>query len=106
MIPSNLRPPARADVRPLVLLLILVAFVASIAWTAQLPAEADTSQSTAAATAAPISAAQITPTPTRFPEELTNQDQTNGIVLGSTILVLIIVIGTLTVIRHGEQRPK
>ena len=98
MNPSSFRP----DSRPLILLLIMIAFLASIAWTAQQPVEAAALQTQPAVTE-PSSTLQITATPARIPEQFTNQDQTNGIILGSTILVLIIVIGTLTVIRHGDR---
>lgn len=51
----------------------------------------------------------LTPSPTedtRFPEFATDRNITNGIVLGSTILVLIVIIGTITVVRTVEKINK
>lgn len=95
----------RPDARPLILLLIMVVFLSGIASTAQQPVDASPNQTQPVVTAA-AGTVFPTPTPTRFPEYLTNQDQTNGIILGSTILVLIVVIGTLTIIRHGDRPSK
>jgi hypothetical protein len=95
--------PQRPDARPLILLLIVVVFLSAIASTAQQPADASPNQTQPVLTTV-TGTALPTPTPTRFPEHLTDQNQTNGIILGSTVLVLIVIIGTLTVIRHGERR--
>lgn len=54
-------------------------------------------------TAAALTPILATPAATPFPEYLTNKDQTNGVVLASTVLVLIILIGTLTVMRTSER---
>ncbi len=44
------------------------------------------------------------PTPTPFPPELVaNREQTNGIILGTVVLVLIIVVGTLASIRSRSK---
>jgi hypothetical protein len=83
------------------LVLVVMVFLTTAAWTSAQPVldgPAASAQTTQASPTAALSA-----TPTRFPEYATNQDQTNGIVLGSTILVSIIIIGTLTVIRISER---
>jgi|WetSurMetagenome_2_1015567.scaffolds.fasta_scaffold146398_2 hypothetical protein len=46
----------------------------------------------------------VSPTPSLDPNEiLKNRDQTNGVVAGGVILVLIIVGGTLSVIRQKKE---
>ena len=54
----------------------------------------------------------ILPTPTPFPsdypklpaEYFENEDQTDGVILGGTVLVLIILIGTMVFIQKEHQK--
>jgi hypothetical protein len=50
----------------------------------------------------------LTPLPENYPklprEFFENENQTNGIILGGTILVLIIVIGTLISIKNEHRK--
>jgi hypothetical protein len=56
---------------------------------------------------AQVATPQPTPTPTLIPiEYLESTDQTNGIILGSVLLVLIIVGGTLGILRKKNGRTR
>ncbi len=95
--PNQAGPRKWTDKPRLVLALGLVIFLAMVAanespryWPSALAM---------VATSAPLSA-QVTATNTPFPAELTDPNQTNGLIIGGIILVLIIVGGTLGVIRR------
>lgn len=80
----------------LIVLLLLIVF----AW----PAPAAGAALAQAATPTPVPLAS--PTPTSIPKEfLETPEQTNGIVFGSVVLVLVIVGGTLAILRRKNVRP-
>ncbi|WP_299024035.1 hypothetical protein [uncultured Thermanaerothrix sp.] len=94
-------------------LLILAFLIGAQAWKAPTPPAAASPQAltpTLVDTPTPVvmqneSEPLVTPLP---PEFLENTTQTNGIILGSAILVLIVIGGTLSVIlrrRHDDDPP-
>ena len=85
--------------RPVLWLVLLAAMIGLLTWTRPGAEAHSTLQAT------PTPTAEVSPTPPRFPEEYTDPNQTNGIVLGASVLVLIVLIGTLTVIRYGRAVP-
>ena len=88
-------PNIKNDLR-WILLLVIVFIIIILAW----PNPA--SGATFHPAAAPTSVA--TTTPTSIPVEyLSTTDQTNGIICGSTVLVLIIVGGTVGVLRRKNN---
>jgi hypothetical protein len=108
MNPKPLISPAK---RHALLAVIVLVFLATIAWNARFPVagtaqETRTPLPTQPAVVATQPAGPATPTPNRFPEYATNKDMTNGVVLASTVLVLIVLIGTLTVIRHSNRSQR
>ncbi len=112
----------------LFVILTLLVFTGMLAWTPPLPsfAQQSTATGTATATLAPTAApqdagaigatpavevlataapeARPTRTPTPIPEEwLTNEKETDGVIFGGIVLVLIVVGGTLHAIRRNGE---
>ncbi len=97
---SNRIPNVKNDLRWIVLLIILFLLII-LAW----PNPASGAAFHQAATSGPAA----TLTPTRIPAEyLSTPDQTSGIICGSAVLVLIIVGGTVGVLRrkNGSSNQK
>lgn len=87
-----------------VTILFLVLMVASSQPPQQFSGDA-VAQADLTATPQPAQTTVFSNTP--IPQEyLTNATQTNGIVLGSVILILIVVIGTLGVMLRENQRKR
>lgn len=93
--------------------LVLLAFLASMSFSEPVaPRQSATPSATAAVTAMPASlSGSETPAPqpvsTPLPAELiANREQTFGIVFGSVMLVLIVVIGTLSGIAARRRNQK
>lgn len=83
-----------------VTLLLLFAVAALFLFVAMTPGEtADRMQTDSSAT--PLDSISMTETPTPQPGE--DLEQTNGIILGGVLLVLIIVGGTLSVLRRTSR---
>jgi hypothetical protein len=48
----------------------------------------------------------VPPTPTPLPSEwYSTPDQTTGIILGASVLLLVVLIGTLSAMRTSRQKP-
>lgn len=93
------RWPSWLNRRTLVLLIIALLFLGALSLAEPLP-RAD-KYSYANLTPTPFPEALESGAPTPLPQEyLENADQTNGILLGGTILVLIVVFGTLSALRR------
>lgn len=96
---SRLHWPYWLNRQTLVLLIIALLFLAALSLAEPLP-RAD-KYSYAGLTPTPTAVALKAGEPTPLPQEyLENANQTNGIVLGATILVLIVVVGTLSALRR------
>jgi len=90
---SNRIPNVKNDLRWIVLLVVLFLLII-LAWPNPASGAASHQAATSAAPAATL-------TPTRIPAEyLSTPDQTSGIICGSAVLVLIIVGGTVGVLRR------
>ncbi len=97
---SNRIPKVKDDMR-WIILLVVVFLLIILAW----PNPASGAALHLAATPSPV----VTLTPTKIPAEyLSTPDQTSGIICGSAVLVLIIVGGTVGVLRrkNGASNQK
>ena len=87
------------------IMVIVIIVLAGVVWlTTREPSveqEVETQIMIDATSGLPIMAATPTPIP---PELLANREQTIGIVLGGVVLVLIIVVGTTSVITRNGKR--
>lgn len=94
--------PEWLDRRTLILLIIATVFLMALTWSEPLQ-QPKTSKSGLAA------GATLSPSPENTsslpPEWENNSEQTNGILFGGVVLVLIIVIGTYSVMRRGSSTP-
>lgn len=83
----------------LIMLLVVLAFLAVLIWGDSIPTLklSHTARSTAAQA--------LPPAESMDPQK--NQEQTSGVIIGSTLLILIIIGGTMGVIRRDnrKQRP-
>lgn len=96
MKPTSFFPSHRFDLLGIILLITLL-LVIVFAW----PAPA------AGAYLAQAATPQPSPTPTLIPKEyLESADQTNGIICGSVVLVLIIIGGTLGILRSKNRKSE
>lgn len=98
----------RVNLRILGLMLVTAFFIGLSLWNEPLPFSVK-AQATPAVEGTSISlpvvmeAAQATALP---PELIGNQEQTNGIVFGSSLLILIVVISTISVMRTRNKITK
>ncbi len=93
--------PYWLDRRTLILLIIALVFLGALSLAEPLP-RAD-KYSYANLTPTPSAEALEAGMPTQLPQEyLENAHQTNGILLGGVILVLIVVVGTLSALRQKQ----
>lgn len=86
------------DRRTLILLIIATIFLNTLIWSEplQVSRRNPTLTSTGALTE------EVTIIPTLPPEWETNSEQTKGIILGGVVLVLIIVVGSYSVMRRNR----
>jgi hypothetical protein len=90
-------PNVKNDLR-WILLLVIIFILIILAW----PNPASGANLHQDATFSP----DVTLTPTQIPAEfLSTPDQTSGIICGSVVLVLIVVGGTVTVLRRKNGSP-
>ncbi len=82
------------------LALVLVLFAIVLAWSGWVHALPGLEVSMSSSGG---SLAVITPSPTIDPVLVANRDQTNGIIVGGVLLVLVIIGGTLMTIRRKPQ---
>jgi hypothetical protein len=98
---------ARLDLRLMLILLVSMLFAITLLGSNPTSSFVNAQAQTGTATPVVATAVPHEPQPTPIPAEyLSNNTQTNGIVLGSVILVLIVVVGTLSIMvsrRDGEQ---
>jgi hypothetical protein len=111
----NAKPHKRIHLWPVLASvgLACMAFLVASIWSQPQPGQAASLYQQS--TAAPGKPAQVTATPhpvvvkgpTPIPQEWKdNKDQTNGVVLGGVVLVMIIVGGTLSAIFRKDRYPK
>ena len=85
--------------------LVILVFLSIIIWPA-LP-HPDKSLSTGTPLFTPTATLTPTPLPDNFPQVISdyfeNQNATNGLLVGSVVLVLIILLGVLISIRNNEK---
>jgi hypothetical protein len=95
---STHTPNLKNDLR-WILLLVIIFMLIILAW----PDPASGATLHQAVTASPV----ITPTPSAIPAEfLSSADQTSGIICGAAFIVLIIVGGTVGVLRRNSRRVR
>lgn len=101
----SLKPPKWPewlDRRTLILLIIATIFLITLSWSEPLQQPRQQKSSlTASATLSP----SLEDTPNLPPEWEHNSEQTNGILFGGVILVLIIVIGSYSIMRRKTLPP-
>ena len=89
----------------LLILLVIVVFVGIIMWPS-IP-HPEKTLSPAELQITPTITMTPTPLPTNFPQVISdyfeNQNQTNGLLVGSVVLVLVILLGVLISIRNNEK---
>lgn len=96
------------DTRLVLILLVMILFGITML-AGNLPPASIIAQAAATTTPAPVevTAEPSGPQPTPIPAEyLSNNVQTNGIVLGSVVLVLIVVGVTFTVMLRGSEKTR
>ncbi len=98
--PVSLIPSDKLDLR-WIILLILVLLIIILAWPN--PASGAYLAQTVTATVTASPSPTITPIPVEY---LESPDQTNGIICGSVVLILIIVGGTLGILRTKNGHNK
>ncbi len=99
-------------------LVILIFLMAAIAWSEPLPSHKTTSTNqitmgtdafSTEQTLLPTQPAQVpqaTPTSNIPPEYIGNPHQTDGLVIGSSVLILVIIISTLSLLRGQSHSSK
>ena len=89
----------------LIIFIVIIVFVGIIIWPSIPHPEKTMVQGTVQFT--PTSTLTPTPLPTTFPlvisDYFENQNGTNGLLIGSVVLVLIILMGVLISIRNNEK---
>lgn len=86
-----------------VVFLLVVLIFLGVVVSGTLPPDSATAQATLTVPTPAAQATEFSGTP--IPEEyLSNDSQTNGIILGSVILVLIVIGGTLSVMLRKDNR--
>ncbi len=92
--------PGKLSWQITVIAVVLIIFAVLVFWSSPSPVDSKSFQ---------VQQVQVTPTVTLLPDEwVENSRQTNGIALGGTILVLIVVVGTLSAIlgKNSRYKPK
>ena len=100
--------------RLVLVLLVILIFLAMFTWTSPQPqigrrGMVEAAQQSLTPTPAPSEMASPVPGPTAIPVEWqTNFNQTNGVVVGGVILVLIIIGGAIAVLAKpkGDNQPE
>jgi hypothetical protein len=90
------------------LILVLLAFLSAQAMSEPLPMQQRATQTPVQLTRTPVPTQPAVidgePTQTPFPEWLVaNREQTNGIIIGTVILLLIVIVGTYSAIRARNR---
>jgi hypothetical protein len=102
---NKIKLPGWLTWQSFLVILVIVLFVVVMIWSEPL-AKIISPRATATSSIIRITPTVKPGTPTPIPEELLESDtQTNGIILGAVILVLIVVIGAVSrMIFHGRNR--
>ncbi len=95
------------NLRLLGLMLVIALFIGLSLWNEPLPFSVK-AQATPAVEGTSVSLPVVMAEPTTAPppELIENQNQTNGIVFGSSLLILIVVISTISVMRTRNKITK
>jgi hypothetical protein len=98
--PLSILPPQKLDLRWIILLIVILLIIILV-WPDPASGAYLGQKETSTATLKPVPTSTLIP-----PEYLETTDQTNGIICGSVVLVLIIVGGTLGVLRLKNDTRK